>query len=117
MTTMPQHVGHEVTILTDASLSDSFDLKGAILEGIVMPALWTAAGISFEGSMDDVTFYEIGDGTAEITLVAGAGWLISIPRGILDGAGRYIKIRSGTSAAPVVQLLADRVLTLLVRRS
>ena len=106
---------HNVTILTDASLSDALDLEGGVLEGVLMSAVWTAATISFEGSMDNVNFYEVGDGTAEISLVAGAGWLVSIPAGILNGAGRYLKIRSGTSVAPVVQLLADRVLTLMVR--
>ena len=111
----PKLVAHEVTILTDASLSDAVDLDGGKLEGVIMSAVWTAAGISFEGSYDNVTFYEVGDGTAEVTYVADAGWLIAIPAGVLDGAGRYLKIRSGTSVAPVVQLLADRVLTLLVR--
>ena len=111
----PMLVGHEVTILTNESLSDAVDLGGGLLEGVLMPAVWTAATISFEGSMDNANFYEIGDGTAEISLVADAGWFISIPAGILNGAGRYLKIRSGTSVVPVVQLLADRVLTVLVR--
>ena len=111
----PKLVAHEVTILTDASLSDAVDLDGGTLEGVIMSAVWTAAGISFEGSYDNVTFYEVGDGTAEITYVADAGWLIAIPEGVLDGAGRYLKIRSGTSVVPVLQLLADRVLTLLIR--
>ena len=106
---------HEVTILTNASLSDAVDLEGGLLEGVLMSAVWTAATISFEGSLDNVNFYEIGDGTAEISLVAAAGWLIVIPPGVLDGCGRYLKIRSGTSIAPVVQLLADRALTLLAR--
>lgn len=112
---MPRLTEHEVTILTNASLSDALDLEGGRLEGIIMPAVWTAAGISFEGSMDNVNFYEVGDGTAEVTYVADAGWLIVIPPGELYGAGRYLKIRSGTSVVPVAQLLADRVLTLLVR--
>ena len=108
-------VSHAATIATNGSLSTSVDLNGGVLEGVVMSAVWTAASISFEGSMDDTTFYEVGNGAAEITYVAAAGWVIAIPAGVLNGAGRYIKIRSGTSIAPVNQLLADRVLGLLVR--
>ena len=105
---------HEITILDTASLSDALDLRGGILQGILMPAVWTAATVSFEGSMDNVSFYEMGDGTAEVSLVAGAGWIVSIPDGVLNGLGRYLKIVSGTSVAPVAQG-GDRVLTLLVR--
>jgi len=113
--THPQITAHECTIAINGSLSTSVDLEGARLVGVLMPAVWTPATISFEGSDDDTSFFEVGDGTAEISLVADAGWIISIPRGTLDGVGRYVKIRSGTSIAPVAQLVAIRTITLLVR--
>ena len=112
--TYPQLEEKECTILINASISDSVDLKGGRLCGILMPAAWTAATVSFEGSDDDSSFFEVGDGTAEISLTAAAGWIISIPDGTLDGCGKYVKIRSGTSVAPVNQL-AERTVALLVR--
>ena len=110
----PQLTSHECTIDINTSLSSSIFLDGGVVDGILMPAAWTAATISFEGSMDNVNFFEVGDGTAEISLTADAGWIIVIPPHKLNGAGRYIKIRSGTSAVPVNQN-AERTMTVLKR--
>lgn len=111
---IPQLTTREVTIAINQSLSSAVDLEGAVIDGVLMPAAWTAATISFEGSMDNVTFHEIGDGTSEVSLVAAGGWIIVIPPGKLHGAGRYLKVRSGTSTVPVNQTTA-RTLTLLSR--
>ena len=110
----PMLAEHDVIIANGESLSATLDLDGGVLEGFVMPAAWTAATVSFEGSMDDVTYYECGDGTAEVSLVADTGWLISIGAGTINGLGRYVRVRSGTSAIPVNQGAA-RTITLLVR--
>ena len=110
----PQITELECTILINTSISDSVDLEGARLVGILMPAVWDAATVSFEGSDDDSSFFEVGDGTAEISLTAAGGWIVAIPRGTLDGVGKFVKIRSGTSVAPVNQT-AERTVTLLVR--
>ena len=112
--THPQIVRETVQIDNTASLSGSVDLKGRLLVGVGGPAIWTAAGIAFEGSMDDTTFCEVTNGAAEITLVFDAGWFISIPPGTLEGAGRYIKLRSGTSTVPVAQGGA-RIITVWMR--
>ena len=110
----PMLAEHDVIIANGESLSAALDLDGGVLEGFVMPAAWTPATVSFEGSMDDVTYYECGDGTAEVSLVADAGWIIAIPIGSINGLGRYVRVRSGTSAIPVNQGAA-RTITLLVR--
>ena len=110
----PMLAEHDVVIANGESLSTALDLDGGVLEGFIMPAAWTAATVSFEGSMDDTTYYECGDGTAEVSLVADAGWLISIGAGTIHGLGRYVKVRSGTSVLPVNQGAA-RTITLLVR--
>jgi len=114
MSHYPEIIRTTCQIDNGASLSDSVDLRGKHIVGVGGPAGWTAAGISFEGSMDDANFYEVGNGAAEITLVFAAGWFVSIPPGTLEGAGRYIKLRSGTSAVPVNQG-DDRVITVWIR--
>ena len=110
----PMLAEHDVVIANGESLSTALDLDGGVLEGFIMPAAWTAATVSFEGSMDDTTYYECGDGTAEVSLVADTGWIIAIPMGSINGLGRYVKVRSGTSVIPVNQAAA-RTITLLVR--
>ncbi len=113
---LPQLVAEECIILINESLSSSVDLDGGVVDAIMMPAAgWNAATISFEGSMDNINWFEIGDGTAEVSLVADAGWIVLIPPHKLDGAGRYLKIRSGTSVVPVAQAGAERTLTVLKR--
>lgn len=103
-----------VTIANGASLSGILELGGGILTGMILPAAWTAAGITFQGSVDGTNFYNLYDEFgAEITLTVDASRYIrlnptdnySIP---------YMKLRSGTSGSAVNQG-ADRILTLIIR--
>jgi hypothetical protein len=102
------------TITNGTNLSASIDLAGKALVGIYMSAAWTAASMTFQGSLDGVTFFDIYDSTGSERLVqpvAGKHMALSAA----DWIGvRYIKLRSGTSATPVAQG-ADRVLTLVTR--
>lgn len=103
-----------VTIANGASLSGAVDLGSASLVGIVMPAAWTAADLSFQVSADGVTYGNLFDTIGAEYLIpsasAVAGQTISIP--IADLLGwRYLKVRSGPAAAAVAQGAA-RVLTL-----
>ncbi len=102
------------TILAGAALSAEVPLGEKTLVGIVMPAAWTAASITFQATPDDVNFYELYDGAGnEVTVTAAAGQFIQIDptkwRGITG-----IKVRSGTAAASVNQT-AQAVLTLVTR--
>ena len=105
---------HAVTIANGAALSDAVNLRGEVLVGVRMPAAWTAAGITFQVSMDNVTYlnaYAAGGG--EVALVVVAAHHVALdPNGY---AGfRWIKVRSGTGAAPVNQL-AERVFSVVSR--
>jgi hypothetical protein len=101
------------TIANGASLSGTVDLGSNDLVGIIMPSAWTAASLTFQFSIDGTNFYDAYSATAELSsTAAAASRMISINAANYD-MGRYIKIRSGTSATPVNQA-ADRILTLII---
>ena len=64
----------DVTISNGASITSAIDLRGRTLVGIIMPAAWTAATITFEmsdtaaGTYVDV--YDISESELEITAAA-----------------------------------------------
>lgn len=102
------------TIAATTSLSAEVPLGEKTLVGIVMPAAWTAASITFQVTPDDVNFSELYDGAGnEVTLTAAAGQFLQIDptkwRGITA-----VKVRSGTAATPVAQAV-QAVLTLITR--
>lgn len=109
------------TILNGASLSGEVDLEGFDLMDIKFPAGWTAAGLAFKAAeKTGGTFDPVCDEAGAEVPVAGAGASKQIG---LSGAARervmanqFIKLVSGTNAAPVNQL-ADRIITLVLKRS
>lgn len=112
----PPRVSGTVTIANGASLSDALDLVHRTLCAILMPASWTAAGLTFQGSADGVTYGNIYDADGEAALtstVVGASRLLILNPAAFVGA-RYVKVRSGTSGTPASQG-AERVLTLITR--
>lgn len=103
-----------VTIPNGGSLSPSIDLRGYTPYGIQMPAAWTAAGLSFEVSDDNVSFADLYDATAEYTLAAGVDRAIGFSGSSVFAGWKYIKVRSGTTAVPVNQGAA-RIIKILGR--
>lgn len=126
-----QHVVRKDTVIASgASLSSQttgthglpgggIDAAGLALCAVRLPAGWTAAVVTFAVSMDGTTFDPVynPDGT-EFQLAEPAG--NPVPRFVplapfIDTFGwRFIKVRSGTSGAPVNQA-ADRTVSLLFR--
>jgi hypothetical protein len=103
-----------VTITNGQSLSGVAGLgRGVSLVGVVMPAAWTAAALTFQGSADSTNFFDLYDGGTEYNVAAGASRYIQIPPDKTDSL-MALKVRSGTTGTPVNQG-ADRVLTLIVR--
>jgi hypothetical protein len=103
------------TIAAGASLSAAVRLPpGHYLAAIVMPAAWTAAGITFQASADGVTYNDVHDinGT-EISVTVAASRIIVLPPTDWYPVP-FVRVRSGTSAVPVNQL-AERALALLVK--
>lgn len=102
-----------VTIANGESLSGAVDLKGRKLVGIVMPAAWTSASLTFQASPDGTNYFNLYDGATERALTVAASYYSM--QNIGDWVGvRYLKIRSGTSGSAVNQGGA-RVLTLVVQ--
>ena len=103
----------EATIPINTALSDIVDTGGGKVVGVIASAAWDAATLGFLGGMDGVNMYTLDDGTAEIAETIVAGGQLALQTN-LEGAGRYIQLRSGTKAVPVNQTAA-RTLYVLVR--
>lgn len=92
------------TIASGASLSGAVDLgSGGRAARIAMPAAWTTANLTFQASYDGITYNNLYDKDGvEYTAQAAASRSILLP--VADWYGiRYLKVRSGTSAAAVNQ--------------
>lgn len=111
------------TIALSGNLSTEMDLRNFQLAGVQMPALWTAASMTFQArpgltnnvSSDD-TLQEVYDdaGTAIALTVVQAHYVLFGASALLNafkGVG-YMKVRSGTAGAPVTQLQAVELLFL-----
>ena len=102
------------TIASGASLSGAVDLGDNVIVALSMPASWTTAVLSFQGSHDGVTYQELKD-TYDALLSYNP--LVASNRAVEPQhflGWRYIKVRSGTAAVPVNQA-AERVITLITR--
>lgn len=105
---MPLHAVKDITIAAGASLSAAIEVGEGVLNGIQMPANWTTASMTFQGSADGTTYSNLssddGDGTVtEVTLgVTASGYLSALDPTIFAGLN-YMKIRSGTAGSPVNQ--------------
>jgi hypothetical protein len=102
------------TILSGQSLSQAINVQGYAVVSVQFPATWNAADLTFQGSVDGVTFGDVydedgteigwtGDTASRVLLVKGTG---ELPAGLAA-----IKVRSGTAGVPVNQA-ADRALLL-----
>ena len=103
------------TIAATGNLSPAVQLPvGHELAAILMPAVWTAAGITFQAAYGNGSYANVfAAGGSEYALVCVALSYVVIPPGVLHGAN-WIKIRSGTSGSAVAQVAA-RTLTLITR--
>lgn len=97
------------TVANGASLSGANDLAGETLVGIHMPAVWTAANLTFQVSEDGITYDNLYDrfGNETVYTTAAARFMPVLPS---EWIGiRYIKVRSGTSGVPVAQAAARAI--------
>lgn len=113
------YITRTVTIANGASLSAALDVReltrlGYSLHRVNMPAAWTAAGLSFEISLDNATFRALFDEAIEVfAAAAAANRAISLRNSFASFFSiQYLKVRSGTAAAPVPQG-GDRTLELV----
>jgi hypothetical protein len=105
-----QALSVNVPIGAGANLSDVIDLGTARLIGLWIPAGWTSANLSFQASPDGVTFGEMTDDTgAAISVVAAASTFIIFSKPSQWLGVRYLKVRSGSSGAPVAQVSSEAI--------
>ena len=104
-----------MTIASGASLSAANDLGGLRLFGIVMPAAWTTANLTFQMSPDGgTTWVDMYDANGnELTATASTSRFIALDLANF-AAVQMVKVRSGTSGTPVNQG-GDRTLSLILR--
>lgn len=101
------------TIASGASLSGAVSVGSSALTGISIPSSWTAANLTFQGSFDGVTYFDLYDDSGiERQVIAAASRHVTVDPTKFIGL-TYIKVRSGTAAAAVIQAAA-RVLNLVV---
>jgi hypothetical protein len=103
------------TIASGTSLSGVLNLGGLRLFGIAMPAAWTAANLTFQMSPDGgttwVNMYDA-NGNEMTATTSSSRHIVIDPTNF--AAIQLLKVRSGTSAAPVNQG-QDSTLTLILR--
>lgn len=105
------------TIASGASVSNTIDCNSRAILGFVAPAAWTAAALNVEASVDGTTwatviYDSLGAAIGSwASLTAGAGYSFDL-NGMLPW--QYIRLRSGTSGAPVNQAAA-RAFTIIQR--
>ena len=105
------------TIANGASLSDAVYLKGEVLVAVRMPAVWDAANLTLQVSMDNVTYLNAySQAGVEHTVTAAASLHIWVDPAAFAGY-RWLKVRSGPSGAAVAQTTgADPRLIELITR-
>lgn len=112
---MVDTVSQSASIAINASLSGAVALGEKVAVGIVMPASWDAANLTFQGSADNgATFNNVYDSTGtELTVTAAGGRYIYLDPSAFVGLNQ-IKVRSGTSGSAVNQTAA-RTITIATR--
>lgn len=110
--------GGTVTIAAGQALSPALDTGGLVLGGVLIPSTWTAALLTFQVSPDGTNFMDLYDDQGnEVQLTAGASRGIGNDAIALAlGSWRWIKLRSGTTASPVVQVAGALIRYALVSR-
>lgn len=105
-----------ITIAAGTSLSGSVPISGNPL-ALILPNVWdNRAPLTFQMSADNTNFYEVSmwntDQVSSIPVVANYWTPLNFTQVFPQGGGIYLKLQSGTAAAPVPQS-GDRVFTLV----
>lgn len=104
----------KVVIANGESLSGAIGLGNQSPVLLIMPAAWTTADVTLQGSQDGSTYNDIYDRNGnEYTITAAAARLILLDVADIPSV-RWLKLRSGTTGTAVNQG-AERTLTLVVR--
>ena len=101
------------TIALNGTLSGAVDIGNMQNIGLIMPAVWTAAHITFQVSNALAgTYSELVDSTGtevNIAVSAGVAYTLSAAASQLLAPWRFIKIQSGATGATVAQTAARNI--------
>jgi hypothetical protein len=112
--------GSIAVIPNNTALSQELDLGEHSLVGLIMPAGWTAASITFAVAPGPnqafLPLYD--DGGTEVTITVAASRHVTLSDANIAKlrAARFLKIRSGTSGAPVNQGAERQIQTLVTNQ-
>lgn len=101
------------TIASAASLSGPVCVGAGVPLAVQMPAAFTGAELTFQGSVDGTTYQNVVDGGSEVSVTVAASQNVPLPASVL-AAFTFIKLRSGTAAVPTAEA-ADRTLIIFNR--
>lgn len=104
---LPSLRNHPVIIQAGQSLSAAINVGEREVVGILIPAGWTAANLTFQANHDgESAFLNVHDSAGtELTVTAAASRYIAFTESIrtaFEGI-RNLKVRSGTAGTPVNQ--------------
>ena len=91
----PLQLTDKVTISTGTT-STAFTLQGTIPLAIVTPAGLASTSITFQGSLDGSSFYDLYNGSSAYSLTVAASRYIALNPDVFEGV-RYIRIIAGSS--------------------
>jgi hypothetical protein len=108
--------GISATISSADSLSDTVDLSSGVIVGIIMPAQWTGAIVTLQGSLDGEIFYDLYDGMTarEVTFNVQPSSIVAVSPDWMRCCSA-IRLRSGAGGAPVAQA-AERQFVVIVEK-
>jgi len=102
-------------IMAGESLSNVIDVSLGEAAYVLMPAEWDGANLSFQVSFDDINYWDLFDELGEeVILACRPMTAVRIAPGMR--AIGYVKIRSGTREAPIVQSV-DRDFKVVAERT
>lgn len=101
--------GLAVTFNNNTTQSTSVDLQGLCCVGVFVPAGFDGTSLTFQTSLDDVAYVDVQDGAgAAYTVTVAASKYVPLDPSVMVGV-RYLKITSGTTQTPEVEMtLATR---------
>lgn len=105
----------DLTIANGASVSDVAQLGGRQLVGLITPAAWTTAVLTFQACAAGTNYRDVYDDAVERSIASatiGASRFLALDSIDWFGMG-LLRLRSGTSASPTNQG-AERVFQLVL---
>lgn len=109
------------TLAASSGLSDTIDLQGMTLAGVLVSTAWTDAVLTVQGSLDNTNFFDVYTSTGGELTIGTSGSSAIVNRYIAVVPDQFygipfLRLRSGTGSSATTQG-ATRSLTLSLFKS